>query len=176
MRRSPCALAISLYVYDDQPLAWDYLNRMFSSKETEKFKHGLQIERYNQSENKGAKGRVVRDAFGDVRYKTDGKGKVYSGVIEGKWYPGKIEADHRDGTFNIRFDDGDKKLNAKSEDVKLVDGAMPYLCERHAGRARRRKSPWVGIIDASGNQFEMYLVEDNSEVDELTATSPRTYG
>ena len=39
----------------------------------------------------------------------------------GKHYPGTIEAVNADGTFAIRYDDGDKEAKAKREHVRLVD-------------------------------------------------------
>ena len=39
----------------------------------------------------------------------------------GKYYPGKIKYDNRDGTYDIDYDDGEKERSVKEADIKSLE-------------------------------------------------------
>merc|ERR1712216_918435 len=48
--------------------------------------------------------------------------KVDAKWTNGRFYKGKVATVNADGTYNIDFDDGDKRPNVKLEDIKPVEG------------------------------------------------------
>ncbi|CAM9461130.1 unnamed protein product, partial [Phaeothamnion confervicola] len=60
---------------------------------------------------------------------------------EGSWFKGTIRAAHRDGTFDVRYDDGDTEERIDPLNVRSVDGAGS---KRNGGAAGRSGSPRSG--------------------------------
>merc|ERR1719498_898404 len=60
-----------------------------------------------------------------MKVKANYKGK-------GKFFPGKIKRDNRDGTYDIAYDDGDREMGVREEDIKAEEGDD----DRDRGRSR----------------------------------------
>merc|ERR1711943_100514 len=41
---------------------------------------------------------------------------------KGKFFGGTIKRDNRDGTYDISYDDGDRELGVREEDIQALDG------------------------------------------------------
>merc|ERR1712216_608723 len=84
------------------------------------------------------------------------------------WFRGEVTHDHLDGTYDIKYDDGEVSakvarklmwvLRAPSVGIKL-DGMPLYLSQRVEGRQGRKK-PWVeGTIVAADAAAQLYEVQ-----------------
>jgi hypothetical protein len=54
----------------------------------------------------------------------------------GKHYSGKVAADNGDGTFDVKFDDGDRDTNVMKEDIKMLGGTGVPAPTRGGGKGR----------------------------------------
>jgi hypothetical protein len=77
----------------------------------------------------------------------------------GIWYPGKIEKDNENGTYNIKYDDGDKENNVETENIRPINiGDKVFVNVKE-------KNIWIpGKILNFNNNDNIYNIEyDDTE-------------
>ena len=76
-----------------------------------------------ESERRGLSPRADRDRDAASNRIEDGSKVEGNYRGKGKWYPGKITRDRRDGTFDISYEDGESETRVEESMIRLIGGA-----------------------------------------------------
>ena len=83
------------------------------------------------------------------------------------WYPGLIETCNKDGTFYVRFDDGDVLEDAIAEEIRLLPNQNSNIPTNSSSSSS--SNPYYGNNNTKVNNI-------NVNTDENTSSSGRNYG
>jgi chloramphenicol 3-O-phosphotransferase len=102
-----------------------------------------------------------------------------------KWFKGTILKAHRDGTFDVEYEDGDKETNVDAELIRSLEAPKKDEGSRDRTRAKGRVRPWRwgtrwrrgSAVDRSGSRARSsrHIAMGPSTWSMRTATRRRTW-